>query len=67
MKKNRIWIRKAVSYKEAREFEKKYYSRMTREDRVGIVQELRESYFKMSGKTKDESGKRLRRVIKIVQ
>lgn len=67
MKKNRIWIRKASSHREAGEFERRYYSRMTREERIGLVQELRESYFKISGRAKNESGKRLRRVVKVVQ
>lgn len=42
-----IWLYKARSYDETEEFEKTYYSRMTPEERLDIVQYLRESYGKI--------------------
>lgn len=64
----RIWINKARSFKEAEEFDRKYYARMTPEQRLNIVQELRDNYFKFleKGSAKHASRKRLRRVIKII-
>ena len=64
----RIWVNKAKSFKEAEEFDRKYYNQMTPEERLSIVQELREMYLKFSrkGASKYASRKRLRRVIKVI-
>lgn len=63
----KIWVHKAQSYKEAEEFERKYYSRMTPEERLDIVQFLRESYGKMNKGAALAHRAGLRRVVKIVQ
>lgn len=69
-KMKKIWIHKAKSFKDAEEFDRKYYAEMTPEERLSIVQELREMYLKFPSSkrtVKHESRKGLRRVIKIVQ
>ena len=60
----KIWINKVNSFKEAEEFDRKYYARMTPEERLSIVQELREIHFKFLN---PDSKPRLQRVIKVVQ
>ena len=67
----KIWVNKANSFKEAEEFDRKYYAQMTPEERLNIVQELREIYFNFSknrpkGLQKNARRERLRRVIKII-
>ena len=56
------WIKKIKS-SDLTEEENKYYKSLTPEERVGIVQELREQYTKIN----NESTKRLRRILKIVK
>ena len=66
----KIWVHKAKSFKEAEEFDRLYYLQMTAEERLDIIQELREMYFKLPKKNKrthHARRKRLQRVIKIVQ
>ena len=63
----KIWIHKADSFKKAKDFEARYYSDMTSSERIDVVQFLRERYFKVKGRLKDESRKGLRRSIKIIQ
>ena len=63
----KIWIHKSSSFKKAKDFEKRYYYGMTSSERIDIVQFLREQYFKLKGRLKDESRKGLRRAIKIIQ
>ena len=58
----RIWINIAHSFKEAEEFDRNYYAQMTPEERLSIVQELREMHFKFA----KVRLRRLRRVIKII-
>ena len=70
----KIWVHKSKSFKEAEEFDRLYYFEMSPAQRLDIVQELREMYFKFPKQRrhpdkglKNASRKRLRRVIKIVQ
>jgi ribonucleotide reductase beta subunit family protein with ferritin-like domain len=56
------WIKKIKS-SDLTEEENKYYKSLTPEERVGIVQELREQYTKIN----NESTKRLRRILKTVK
>ncbi|MFH1854572.1 MAG: hypothetical protein ABH815_04595 [Candidatus Omnitrophota bacterium] len=63
----KIWVHKVNSFKKAKDFEVKYYSDLSGSERIDIVQFLREQYFKLKGRLKDESRKGLRRSIKIVQ
>ena len=62
----KIWVNKANSFKEAERFDKKYYRSMSKMERLDTMQFLREIYHKMKG-PKNAVGKRLRRIIKIIQ
>ena len=61
----KIWMHKSNSFKEAAKFDSAYYMKMSKAERIGTMQLLREIYWKLKG-SKDESGKRLRRVIKVI-
>ena len=61
----KIWINKANSFKEAAEFDSVYYAKMSKSERIGTMQLLREIYLKFRV-PRNENGKRLRRVIKII-
>jgi len=68
----KIWIHKSKSFEEAEEFDREYYRRMSTTERLNIMQELREMYFKFTrhnkkGLSTHARGKGLRRVIKIIQ
>ena len=72
VRRKRIWVNVARNFKEAEEFDKKYYAEMTPEERLSIVQELREMYPKFSkrgrkGQLNHENRRRLQRVVKIIQ
>lgn len=60
----KIWIHRSNSFKEAAVFDSTYYRKMSKEERISTMQLLREIYRKLKGR--DENGKRLRRVIKII-
>lgn len=62
----KIWVNKAKSFKDAEEFDIKYYLRMSKKERLETMQFLREIYYKIKG-LKNEGRKRLRRVIRIIQ
>jgi hypothetical protein len=62
-----VWIKKPCSFSEARDLDLQYYSDMTPQERLETVQFLREQYFKLKGTFSDESGKGLRRTVRIVQ
>ncbi len=62
-----IWANIAHSYKQAKDFDVKYYGLLSPQERLEIVQFLRESYFKINRGLKDAGRKRLRRIIKVVQ
>jgi len=63
----KVWVNKANSFEDAEKFDKKYYFNMTANKRLETMQILREIYSKLKGGRKNESRKRLRRVIKIIQ
>lgn len=63
----KIWLHRARSYKEAEKFERTYYTHMSPEERLDIVQYLRESYGKMNKGAAHAHRTGLRRVIKIIQ
>ena len=63
----RIWINKAGSFKEAQNFDNKYYLSLSSIERVEGVQILREEYFKSNGLEFRENGKRLRRVSRVIK
>lgn len=63
----KIWFHKSSSFAEAQEFDDKYYLSMSNEERLEIVQFLRERYFKIKKESDNEGRKRLRRVIKVIK
>ena len=63
----KIWVNKAGSFDDARHFEKEYYKQFSAAERLETVQALREAFFKSSGISLSENGKRLRRVVKILK
>ncbi len=65
--KQKIWVNKSSSFAEAREFDDSYYLSFTPKERVKIVQILREEYRKFIKDRNNESGKRLRRVFKLIK
>lgn len=62
----RHWVKKITSFREAEKFDKEYYLAMSPEERLGIVQFLREVYCKF-GRGKNEERKGLRGFIKVIQ
>lgn len=63
--KEKIWIRKFNSFKEAREAELEDYFTMTPEERLETMEYLRESFYKLKCYEKGREG--LRRVFKITK
>ena len=63
----KIWVRKAKSFSEAQEQDLDYYLNMSTQERLETVQFLREQYPKFARVKLNESGKRLRRTVRIVQ
>lgn len=63
----KIWIKKARSFSEAQEQDGDYYLKMSPEERLEIVQYLREQYSKFGGANSNESGKGLRRTVRVIQ
>ena len=64
--KKKIWVNKAKSFKEAEEFDRKYYMAMSKKERLDTMQLLREMYYTIRG-VKNAGGRRLRKVIKVIQ
>ena len=68
----RIWIHKAKSFAEAKKFDRQYYANMSAEERLSIVQDLRESHLKFFPqkpikKRKRENRERLCRITTIIR
>ena len=63
----KVWIKKISSFSEARDQDLQYYLNMSAQERLETVQFLREQYFKFNGIIPYESGKRLRRIVRVVQ
>lgn len=63
----RIWVKTVKSFAEARDHDLNYYLKMSARERLEIVQYLREQYPKFSGGNMNESGKGLRRTVRVVQ
>ena len=64
----KLWIRKFNSFKEAEEFDIKYYQAMPKIERLETMQLLREIYYNFKKAFKKyESRKGLRRVVRIIQ
>ena len=64
----KIWINRAKNYKEASEFDSEYYSNMSANERLEIVQYLRNIYKNFeTGGLHGKNRKRLQRTIKIIK
>ena len=63
----KIWMRKAKSFSEAQEQDIVYYLNLSAEERIEIVQFLREQYYKFARVNLSKSGKGLRRTVRVVQ
>ena len=64
----KIWVNKADSFSDAEQFDQSYYSEMLPSDKLDTMQWLREEYFRSQKMgISNESGKRLRRVFKIIK
>lgn len=61
------WIKKFKSFNEAEKSDREYYNKMSPEERLDIMQFLRETYSKFKGKFKYAAGTRLQRVIKVIK
>jgi hypothetical protein len=65
--KQKIWVNKPYSFKEAQEFDDSYYLSMTPTERLETVQFLREEYGKLSKDRGYTGGRRLEKVIKLIK
>jgi len=63
----KVWVKKIGSFSEAQDQDLEYYLNMSAQERLETVQFLREQYLKFNGISPDESGKGLRRTVRIVQ
>lgn len=63
----RIWVKKSKSFAESQEFDDSYYLSASEKERLETIQFLREEYWKLSKDQNHESGKRLRRVLKLIK
>jgi len=63
----KVWLNKARSFKEAQKFDAAYYLKLSSKERIEMIQVLREAHFKSKGLYPVEDGKRLRRVVKIIE
>lgn len=63
----KIWAKKFYSFKAAQAAEISYYRNMTPEDRLSMVQFLREEYWKFNRAKGNANRKRLSRVFKITK
>ncbi len=63
----KIWINKTYSFSEAKQFDDSYYLSLSSSERLETVQFLRDECHKFKKGRSYESGKRLRRVLKIIK
>ena len=63
----KIWVNKAQSFSEAKKFDDSYYLSLSSSERLETVQFLRVEYRKFKKGGSYESGKRLRRVLKVIK
>lgn len=62
-----IWVHKTDTFEAAKRFDHDYYLLMSSTMRLDTMQYLREAYVKMKRGVNNESGKGLRRVVKVIQ
>jgi len=60
-------MNKVTSFEDAQKFDIVYYLNLTEAERVEAIQILREEHFKSTGLISSENGKRLRRVLRVIE
>ena len=63
----KIWVKKSNSFAGAQQYDDVYYLSLSSKERLETVQFLREEYKKLNKDKNYESGKRLRRVLKLIE
>ena len=63
----KIWVKRAKSFHEADQNDLEYYLSMTPEERLDILQFLRETHFKNTGIKKNAHRKGLQRSVRIIK
>lgn len=63
----KIWARKTTSFADAQAFDDSYYLALSASERLETVQFLREEFSKLNKGKSHESGKRLRRVLRLIE
>jgi hypothetical protein len=61
----KTWVRKLSSFEEEQNADREFWSRITPNERVAIVEELRQDWARMQGNDEDLQG--LRRTARVVQ
>jgi|Deesub1362B_J571_1020462.scaffolds.fasta_scaffold00123_9 hypothetical protein len=64
---HKIWINKSSSFKEAEDFDRRYYLNMTPKERIETVFMLRETHFRIKGIDYEKAGEGLRRILKVIR
>ena len=62
----KIWVHKAASFKEAAVFDRRYYLKMSAQERLENMEFLRSIYTKLKKGIRYGSAARLRRVIRVI-
>jgi DNA polymerase III delta subunit len=65
--KKATWLNKARSFKKAQKLDAAYYRRLSAKERIEAMQVLREAHFKSKGLYTGEDGRRLQRVVRIIE
>lgn len=61
----KTWVRKLSSFQEEQDADREFWSRLTPDERVSIVEELRQDWARMQGDDEDLQG--LRRSARVLQ
>ena len=62
--KDNVWIRKISSFEEGEEKDAEYYRHLTPEERLSVVQDLREEFDKFGMRTNYACAEGLRRAVR---
>ena len=67
----KIWVHVSKNFTDSNRFDREYYFQMSPQERLKIMQQLREMYYKfplsINRKIKNGRRKRLQRVIRVVE
>lgn len=65
----KVWVHVSHSFKEAEEFDREYYFKMSPQERLNIMQQLREMYYKFPKFRRENNGyrTRLQKVVRVVK